>query len=66
MSDSSPPFEVIQTNAGITSGNSGGEIVNVQGQLVGITNEVYKNYEGNIDLHLGFFIPSNIVKNIIL
>ncbi len=52
----------IQTNAAISPGNSGGALVNMHGQLIGITSSKYASasYEG-----LGFAITINEAKPII-
>ncbi len=53
----------IQTDAAINSGNSGGALVNLHGQLVGINTAILGPNGGNIGI--GFAIPSNMVKTVI-
>ena len=55
-------MNVIQTDAAINPGNSGGALVNMKGELVGITNMKFsdESVEG-----MGFAIPSNDVVEII-
>ena len=56
--------EMIQTDAAINPGNSGGALVNVRGELVGINNRIISEtggYQG-----LGFAIPSNIARDVML
>ena len=55
-------MECIQTNADISPGNSGGALVNMYGQVIGITSSKYvsSSFEG-----LGFAISINEVKPII-
>ncbi len=55
-------MDCIQTNAAISPGNSGGALVNMYGQVIGITSSKYVNssYEG-----LGFAITINEAKPII-
>ena len=55
-------MNLIQTDAAINSGNSGGPLLNQYGQVVGITSAKVSltGYEG-----LGFAIPSNTAKPII-
>ena len=55
--------DLIQTDAAINSGNSGGGLFNINGQLIGIVNAKYSatGVEG-----LGFAIPANTAKSIAL
>jgi serine protease Do len=48
----------IQTDASINSGNSGGALINTQGQLIGINTAILAPSQGNVGI--GFAIPSNI------
>ncbi|URJ25138.1 Do family serine endopeptidase [Candidatus Blochmannia ocreatus (nom. nud.)] len=52
----------IQTDASINRGNSGGALVNLHGELIGINTAILAPGGGNIGI--GFAIPSNIVKNL--
>ncbi|UVK77382.1 MAG: periplasmic serine endoprotease [Sodalis sp. Fle] len=52
----------IQTDASINRGNSGGALVNLKGELIGINTAILAPGGGNIGI--GFAIPSNIVKNL--
>lgn len=52
----------IQTDAAINRGNSGGALVNLNGELVGINTAILAPDGGNIGI--GFAIPSNMVKNL--
>jgi serine protease Do len=55
--------DFIQTDAAINRGNSGGPLVNMRGEVVGITSNILAPAEGNIGL--GFAIPSNIARNVV-
>lgn len=52
--------DLIQTDATINEGNSGGALINTEGQLIGINSVKINNAEG-----IGFAVPINIVKPII-
>ncbi len=57
--------DFIQTDAAINRGNSGGALINVQGQLVGINTAILTSNgssQGNVGV--GFAIPSNLVQKI--
>ncbi len=56
---------LIQTDAAINNGNSGGPLINSLGQVIGINTLVVRSTsEGNIAEGLGFAIPSNQVRDI--
>jgi serine protease Do len=55
--------ELIQTDASINRGNSGGPMLNLQGQVIGINSVIISNTGGNIGI--GFSIPANQAKPII-
>ena len=52
----------IQTDASINQGNSGGALVNLNGELVGINTAIIAPSGGNVGI--GFAIPSNMVNNL--
>ena len=57
-------MNLIQTNTAINEGNSGGALLNMYGQVVGVTNmkmmSNYSSIEG-----IGFAIPSTTVRNVV-
>jgi len=55
--------DLIQTDAAINLGNSGGPLVATNGEVIGINTLLYENPEVNTQ-GLGFAIPSNIVKRV--
>ncbi len=60
-------MNLIQTDCAINSGNSGGALFNLYGEVIGITNAKYSGNSSSgatID-NIGFAIPMNRVRNII-
>lgn len=55
--------DFIQTDAAINRGNSGGALVNLRGELVGINTAIFGPNGGNVGI--GFAIPSNMMKNLV-
>jgi len=54
--------DLIQTDAAINQGNSGGALVNARGELVGINSMIYSENGGFVGI--GFAIPSNVARDI--
>ena len=52
--------DFLQTDAAINHGNSGGALVNTNGELIGINSQILSPSGGNIGI--GFAIPSNMAK----
>ncbi|MGL6176827.1 MAG: trypsin-like peptidase domain-containing protein, partial [Vibrionaceae bacterium] len=52
----------IQTDAAINSGNSGGALINLKGELIGMNTAILGPNGGNVGI--GFAIPSNMIKSI--
>lgn len=52
----------IQTDAALNKGNSGGGLINLRGELVGLNTAITSNDGGNIGI--GFAIPINLVKHV--
>ncbi len=55
--------DFIQTDAAINQGNSGGALVNLNGELIGINTAILGASGGNVGI--GFAIPSNMMKNLV-
>ena len=56
----------IQTDAPLNPGNSGGALINVQGQLIGITFAGAENTQTNTQADgVNFAIPSNLVQTVV-
>jgi Do/DeqQ family serine protease len=54
--------DFLQTDAPINQGNSGGALINAQGELIGINSQILSPSGGNIGI--GFAIPSNMARNV--
>jgi serine protease Do len=52
--------DLLQTNAAINPGNSGGPLINLQGEVVGINEQIVSSSGGSQGI--GFAIPSNTVR----
>lgn len=60
-------MNLIQTDCAINSGNSGGALFNMYGEVIGITNAKYSSSssgEASID-NIGFAIPVDQIKNMV-
>jgi Do/DeqQ family serine protease len=56
--------DFIQTDASINLGNSGGALVNLRGELVGINTAIFGSGGGGGSIGIGFAIPINMVQDI--
>ena len=64
---SSVTMNLIQTDCAINSGNSGGALFNMYGEVIGVTNAKYSSSsssEASID-NIGFAIPVNSIRSIV-
>ncbi|MFB6285850.1 MAG: S1C family serine protease [Candidatus Bipolaricaulia bacterium] len=55
-----PIFGLIQTDAAINRGNSGGPLLNSQGRVIGVTTAIFSPSGGSVGI--GFAVPSNTVS----
>ncbi len=57
---------VIQTDAAINHGNSGGPLLNGRGEVIGVNSQIETGDSGaSGNVGVGFAIPSNTVKNVV-
>jgi len=59
---------MIQTDAAISSGNSGGPLLNADGDVIGVNTIIFStatSYQGAGSIGIGFAIPINRVKRIV-
>ena len=54
--------DLIQTDAAINLGNSGGALANVDGQVIGINTAIFSTDPGKGNIGIGFAIPINSAK----
>lgn len=56
--------DFIQTDAAINRGNSGGPLLDMKGEVIGINTAIVSNQGNGGYMGIGFAIPSNIAQNI--
>ena len=56
---------VIQTDAAINHGNSGGPLLDTRGAVIGINSQIETGGSGDGNVGIGFAVPSNTVKTVI-
>jgi serine protease Do len=58
-------LEMIQTDAAINRGNSGGPLLNLRGEVVGINTAIFSDNGGGGNVGVGFAVPINTVKEVL-
>ncbi len=56
--------DFLQTDAPINRGNSGGALVNLSGELIGINSQILSGGASGGNIGIGFSIPSNMAKTV--
>ena len=56
---------VIQTDAALNHGNSGGPLLNAQGQVVGVNSQIASSNGSDANIGIGFAIPINTVRDVV-
>jgi S1-C subfamily serine protease len=54
--------KVIQTDASINKGNSGGPLLNARGEVIGVNSQIESESGGNVGI--GFAVPTNTVREV--
>lgn len=57
--------DFLQTDAPINRGNSGGALVNLAGELIGINSQILSSGQNGGSIGIGFSIPSNMAKSVL-
>jgi serine protease Do len=60
MADSGVEF--LQTDAAVNQGNSGGPLLNVRGEIIGINSAIFSTSQEGTWLGISFAIPSNVAR----
>ena len=61
--DAGPYVDFIQTDAAINRGNSGGPLLDLEGEVIGVNSAIFSPNGGSVGV--GFAIPSNTVKTVV-
>jgi len=56
---------VIQTDAALNHGNSGGPLLNAEGQVIGVNAQIETGGQSQGNVGIGFAIPINTVKDVV-
>jgi len=56
--------DFLQTDAPINRGNSGGALVNLNGELIGINSQILSGGAGGGNIGIAFSIPSNMARSV--
>jgi S1-C subfamily serine protease len=60
-----PIDHVIQTDAQINSGNSGGPLLSARGEVIGVNSQIARADGSSGNVGIGFAVPSNTVKAVV-
>nr|WP_324612797.1 trypsin-like peptidase domain-containing protein [Streptomyces specialis] len=65
LGSSTTTYEAIQTDASLNPGNSGGALVDMDGEVIGVNSAMYSASADSGSAGLGFAIPVNTVKDVL-
>ncbi|MDT0343357.1 S1C family serine protease [Streptomyces litchfieldiae] len=65
IGSSTTTYKAIQTDASLNPGNSGGALVNMDGEIIGINSAMYSTSQDAGSAGLGFAIPVNTVRQVL-
>ncbi|WP_053170397.1 S1C family serine protease [Streptomyces sp. SBT349] len=65
LGSSTTTYQAIQTDASLNHGNSGGALVNMAGEIIGINSAMYSTSADAGSAGLGFAIPSDTVREVL-
>jgi S1-C subfamily serine protease len=57
--------KVIQTDAPINQGNSGGPLLNTRGEVIGVNSQIEPGSSGTGNLGIGFAVPSDTLREVV-
>lgn len=60
-----PIDHVIQTDAAINHGNSGGPLIDSRGRVIGVNSQIETGGTGDGNVGIGFAVPSNTVRAVV-
>ncbi len=60
-----PIDHVIQTDAPINSGNSGGPLLSSDGEVIGVNSQIARSDGSSGNVGIGFAVPANTVKEVV-
>lgn len=65
ISDGKNFEDFLQTDAPINRGNSGGALINIAGELIGINSQILSSGQSGGSIGIGFAIPTNMAKGVL-